>query len=116
MTNVLEYFGAFVSHTATAAAARAQLRTIAPNVVVADFQLPHHDAAWLIRQARRLGFYGPFIAVSGLDFHPQQLVDYGFEARLPRVRYRSKRARLLRRFVSHRSANRMPWYSRAVRS
>jgi CheY-like chemotaxis protein len=50
--------------------------------VVADIQLPDHDAPWLVREARSRGFTVPFVAISAADFDPDILGDQGFESYL----------------------------------
>ena len=79
-SGVLTYYGAYVTSVATAAAGLSHLRAIKPDLVLADFQLPDHDAAWLVRQAARRDIRVPFVAVSGADLDERQL--QGFEASL----------------------------------
>jgi DNA-binding response OmpR family regulator len=82
LSMVLQYFGALVTAAADAAGALKDLRRIAPDVVVADIQLPDHNAPWLIRATRRLPSAVPFILVSALDHDPATMSDWDFEAYL----------------------------------
>jgi DNA-binding response OmpR family regulator len=79
---VLQYFGAMVTAVRTAADGLSHLRSVMPDVVVADIQLPDHDAPWLTGEARRRGFTVPFIAISAGDFDATALAEQGFEAYL----------------------------------
>ena len=82
LSMVLRYFGALVTTAVNAAEALQSLRTVAPDVVVADIQLPDHNAPWLIRAARRLPSTVPFIVVSALDHDPATMSDWDFEVYL----------------------------------
>ena len=82
LSMVLQHFGGLVMAVKTANEGLQCLRNIIPDVVVADFQLPDHDASWLVSEARRRGFSVPFVAVSAADFDPSILSDYGFESYL----------------------------------
>ena len=82
LSMVLEYFGGLVTAVKTADEGLQCLRNVIPDVVVADIQLPDHDAPWLIREARGRGFGVPFVAISAADFDPDALSDAGFESYL----------------------------------
>jgi len=82
LRTVLEYFGAFVTHAASAAAALRVLRGAAPDLIIADMRLGDHNATWLVREARKIPVKAPVIAISGLDFDEQRLQEHGFAAYL----------------------------------
>jgi DNA-binding response OmpR family regulator len=79
---VLRYFGAMVTAVPTAGEALRHLQNVMPDVVLADMQLPDHDAGWLTREARSQGVMVPFISVSALDFDAELVGDFGFDAYL----------------------------------
>jgi CheY-like chemotaxis protein len=79
---VLRYFGALVTAVPDAEAALRHLRTIIPDIVLTDMQLPDRDGAWLAREALSYGLRVPFIAVSAHDFDERVLAREGFEAYL----------------------------------
>ena len=82
LSMVLQYFGGLVTAVKTADEGLQCLRNIIPDVVVADIQLPDHDAPWLVAEARRRGFIVPFVAISAADFDPNALAEHGFESYL----------------------------------
>ena len=84
LSMLLSYFGALVSPVITARDALDFLRQTKPDVVVADFMLPDHDASWLLRSARRRGLAVPFIVVSSADLDREHLAQLGAEAFLPK--------------------------------
>src|SRR2546423_5306066 len=77
---MLTHFGALVTVVETAARALTQLRAVKPDVVLADVQLPDHDARWLLRRVRHRGIDVPFIAISGADVDEAAFAEAGFEA------------------------------------
>ena len=82
LSMVLQYFGGLVTAVKTANEGLQCLRNVIPDVVVADIQLPDHDAPWLVREARTRGFTVPFVAISAADFDLDTLGDQGFESYL----------------------------------
>jgi CheY-like chemotaxis protein len=93
LRRILEYAGALVAVTGSAADAIQYTRRLVPDVVVCDIVMPGHDGYWLLERLR--GDAGPpganvatvpVIAVTGLaDDHPSaQALERGFTAYLPK--------------------------------
>ena len=82
LTMVLQYFGAMITAVRRASDGLQVLRNISPDVVVADIQLPDHDARWVKRGALSRGIDVPFIAISANDYDPERLAEEGFDAYL----------------------------------
>jgi CheY-like chemotaxis protein len=83
LSMVLTYFGAMVSAASSAEEALKFMRQAKPDLVVADFNLPKHNADWLVRRARHHGLTAlPFLAVSAQDADARDLEELGFEGYL----------------------------------
>ena len=79
LVSLLTYSGAFVSATATAAAALDIMSQVRADVVICDVNLSDHDALWLIAEVRRQpGDPPPFIAVSSQDYDEVEMQQAGF--------------------------------------
>jgi CheY-like chemotaxis protein len=83
---ILEYTGALVSVTESAAQALRLLDRVIPDVVVSDIAMPGRDGFWLIGQLRKRraehGGAVPAIAVTAGDYGPQDILAAGFQVYL----------------------------------
>jgi ATP-binding cassette, subfamily B, bacterial len=82
LRDLLEYFGAAVTATASARDALGKLRRVRPDVVLADVRLGDHNAGWLLKEARRHRCGVPFVAVTAYDYDERALRAQGFAAML----------------------------------
>jgi CheY-like chemotaxis protein len=90
---ILEYAGALVAVTGSAAAALHYTERLLPDVVVCDIVMPGHDGYWLLERLRTAGAPPganvtgvPVIAVTAFaDEHPSaQALERGFTFYLPK--------------------------------
>lgn len=87
---ILEYAGALVAVTGSAAAALHYTERMLPDVVVCDIVMPDHDGYWLLERlpnaGARPGANIPVIAITAFaDEHPgAQALERGFTAYLPK--------------------------------
>jgi CheY-like chemotaxis protein len=93
LRRILEYAGALVAVTGSAAGALQYTERLLPDVVVCDIVMPGHDGYWLLERLRAAGVPPaanvtavPVIAVTGFaDEHPSaQALERGFTAYLPK--------------------------------
>ena len=90
---ILEYAGALVAITGSAAAALHYTERMLPDVVVCDIVMPDHDGYWLLERLLTSGARRganvtaiPVIAITAFgDEHPgAQALERGFTAYLPK--------------------------------
>lgn len=90
---ILEYAGALVAVTGSAAAALHYTERMLPDVVVCDIVMPDHDGYWLLERLPNAGARPganvtaiPVIAITAFaDEHPSaQALERGFTAYLPK--------------------------------
>lgn len=88
LTMILEYCGALVTATSSAAGALRALRRVLPDVVVADIAMPGRDGYWLVERIRRQpagqGASVPVVAITahGDEHGPHRTLAAGFQAHL----------------------------------
>jgi CheY-like chemotaxis protein len=93
LRRILEYAGALVAVTGSAAGALQYTRRLLPDVVVCDIVMPDHDGYWLLERLRAAGGVPgatltalPVIAVTGHadDNSRARALERGFTAYLPK--------------------------------
>jgi CheY-like chemotaxis protein len=93
LRRILEYAGALVAVTGSAADALQYTRRLLPDVVVCDIVMPEHDGYWLLERLRAAGVSPgvtatavPVIAVTGhtVDNPGARALERGFTAYLPK--------------------------------
>jgi DNA-binding response OmpR family regulator len=53
-----------------------------PDLIIVDIELPDMNGVEVVREARKQGYMGPIIAISGFDLNTEELRNVGFAARL----------------------------------
>jgi CheY-like chemotaxis protein len=93
LRSILEYAGALVAVTGSAADALQYTRRLLPDVVLCDIVMPDHDGYWLLERLRAGGgppgattIAVPVIAITGhADDNPSaRALERGFTAYLPK--------------------------------
>lgn len=93
LRSILEYAGALVAVTGSAADALQYTRRLLPDVVLCDIVMPDHDGYWLLERLRAAGgppgattTAVPVIAITGhADDNPRaRALERGFTAYLPK--------------------------------
>jgi CheY-like chemotaxis protein len=93
LRRILEYAGALVAVTGSAADALQYTRRLLPDVVVCDIVMPEHDGYWLLERLRAAGgtpgvtaMALPVIAVTGQTGNnaAARALERGFTAYLPK--------------------------------